>query len=247
MTTPTYINSPHRVLCEAYFEAGKTELGQDPNSEQLARGMNRLNDLMNFLQTQGLRLWLQFDLAITPVAGQNQYNLGPATLGGSGVIAVRPTRIIDGYYRDNNGNDRPLLAMARTDWDSLSQKAIAPGNPQGPINSYFVDKQVPTLNVYFWMTPNAIAATGTAHVIVQQQQPNVVGLTDTLNFGPEWFIALIWLMAAELSTGQPTAVITRCTAMAERYRMELDNWDVEDAPTMFQPDARLQYVGQRFT
>jgi hypothetical protein len=245
VTTPAFINSPHRVLCEAYFEAGLVELGQEPNSEDLARGMNRLNDLLNLLQTQGLKLWLQFDLAIPLVQGVNLYLIGPAALGGT-VIMTRPTRILEGYYRDNNNVDRPLLVLSRNDWNTLSLKV--PGVPaqEGSVNSYFVDKQVNTMNLYTWLTPDAVAATGTVHATIQQQQPNPVGLTDTLVFGPEWFIGLIWLMADQLSQGQPIAVQAKCKANAEQYREMLEDWDVEDASTVFQPDPRTQYIANRF-
>ena len=241
MTTPTYVNSPYRVLQQAYFEAGLTEEGQDPNGEQLARGINRLNDVLNLYQTQGLRLWLQFDLAITPTAGVNLYKMGTAANGGT-VIMTRPTRVLEGYYQDSNLNNRPLIPLSRNEWDTLSQYST-----QGQISNYFVDKQVPTMNVYFWLTPDAQAATGTAHVIIQQQQPNAVSLVDTLNFGPEWFLFLVWEMAAQLSRGQPLAVQQRCIDAANKYREMLENWDVEDTPTSFAPDSRGQYVGSKFT
>jgi len=241
MTTPAYVNSALRVLQQAYFEAGLIEEGQDLNGEQLARGMNRLNDLINLWQTQGLKLWLQYDLAITPTQGVNFYKLGPAANGGT-VIMTRPTRIIEGYYQDSNLNNRPLIALSRNEWDTLSQYST-----EGQISNYFIDKQVATMNVYFWLTPDANAASGTAHMIIQQQQTNIVGLTDSMVFGPEWFIALIWAMASELSRGRPLAVQQRCKAQADEYRKMLEDWDVEDTATMFQPDSRGQYAGNRFT
>jgi hypothetical protein len=245
MTTPAYINSPHRILTEAYFEAGLIEEGQDINSEQEARGMNRLNDLLNLLQTQGLKLWLQFDLPIPLVKGTNLYLLGPAALGGT-VVMVRPTRVLEGYYRDSNNIDRPLLVLSRNEWNTLSLKVPGLTSQEGFVTSYFVDKQVNTMNVYVWLTPDTVAATGTVHVTVQQQQPNPVGLTDNLVFGPEWFLALIWLMADQLSQGQPIAVQAKCKSNAEQYREMLEDWDVEDASVVFQPDPRTQYIGNRF-
>jgi hypothetical protein len=242
MTTPAYVNSPFRVLQHAYRNAGYLERGQDPDSEMLADGMVRLNDLLNLWQTQGLKLWLQLDLAVTLTAGQQLYTFGPTGT----VVMTRPTRVLEGYYRDLNNNDRPLLMISRNEWDTLSVKTTVVGQ-QGSVNSFFVDKQVSTMNVYFWLCPDATAATGKAHLLLQQQQPNVVGLTDTMNFGPEWFIALAWGLAAEIATGQPQSVIDRCMTMADSYRSALENWDVEDASTTFQPDARTQYVGNRFT
>lgn len=251
MTAPA-LNTPWRVIQDAFFNAGLIGLGDDPDSEMISIGMNRLNNLINLWQTQGLKLWLQFDLgigagagAVAPlVAGTNLYKIGPT----GNVIMTRPTRVLEGYYQDTNQVNRPLLVLSRNEWDTLSVFS-----QQGAINSYFVDKSagvqpagVATTNVYFWLTPDAIAAQGTAHIIVQQQQPNFISLTDTMVFPPEWFLGLGWALASELCTGQPAIIMKRCFDMSENYRIMLENFDVEDASTVFQPDQRFQYVGNSF-
>jgi hypothetical protein len=249
MTSPA-LNTPYAVICDAYANAGYIEQGQDVDSEQLAFGMRRLNNLVNLRQAEGLRLWLQSDIyvgaesgALAPlVQGTNLYTLGSA----GNVVMTRPTRIIEGYYRDSNFIDRPLLQISRNEWDILSLKKAGVTAQQGTINQFFVDKQVSTMNLYLWLAPDAIAVQGSVHIIVQQQQPNVVGLTDTMQFGPEWFLYLGWALGHELSQGQPIAVQTKCAAHAEQYKEIIDGWDVEDASTLFQPDSRQQYVGNRF-
>lgn len=238
MTTPVYFSSPNRVIENAYFEAGKLEEGEEPNSEMLARGMNRLSDLMSLWQTQGLKLWLQTDLSVTLTAGLGQYRLGPT----GNVVMTRPTRNVSAYYSDQNKVDRPVFIYSREDWDTLSQKSI-----QGPINAVFPDKQVPYLIINCWQTPDAITALGILHLIIQQQQPTPVALTDSLVFGPEWFLALIWGLADQFTTGQPQAVINKCKSNCEQYRTMLEDWDVEDASTTFTPDTRLQFSASKFT
>lgn len=227
------LNTPYQVIYSAYRNAGLTSIGQDPDSEQIAEGMNRLNNLMNMWQTDGLRLWLQFDLSIGPpilTAGVNFYTLGPAGT----VIMTRPTRIIEGYYLEQNSNSRrPLIPLSRNEWDTLSTTIS-----RGAINSYFIDKQVATLNVYLWLTPDSQAALGQVHVIIQQQQPNVINLTESMVFGPEWFLGLSWGLANEMCTGQPQAIMDRCANFAGVYKEKLDAWDVEDTSTMFTPDTR---------
>ena len=237
------LNTPYNVINDAYVNAGLIEEGQTLESEQLASAMRRLNNLVNILQTDGLRLWLQSDVSIPPVAGQNLYTLGSA----GNVIMTRPTRVIYAYYRDSSDQDYPLIPLSWNDWVTLSEKV--PGVPalEGAINSYMIDKQVATLNLYLWLTPDSVAATGTVHLVLQQQQANVVQLTDTMQFPPEWFLGLGWLLANEICTGQPQAIMARCKQFAEEYREKLDNWDVEDAPTEFQIDTRYQYQGNSFT
>lgn len=236
--TPTFMNSPFRVIENAYFEAGKIEEGQEPSSEMYAKGMVRMNDLMSLWQTQGLRLWLQTDLAIPLIAGQGTYTIGPT----GNVVMTRPTRIIEAYYVDADGTSRPVFLYSRNEWDTLSQKETP-----GVINSIFVDKQVPYLIVNCWQVPDDINAEGLLHVIIQQQQPLIVQLTDNLLFGPEWFLALVWGMAEQLATGSPQAVIAKCQGKATEYRLLLEDWDVEDANTFFTPDPRLGFSSGRFT
>jgi hypothetical protein len=210
----------------AMQNAGKLQEGDEPNSEQLASGMNRLNDLINIWQTSGLKLWQTVDLPVTLTAGLACYT-------GASLGAVRNLRVLQAYYLDASGVRRPLLPLSWDEYNRLS----APGN-QGPINSYFVDKQLSQLRVCFWLTPDATAATGTAHLIVQQQIPNVSGLLDTINFPSEWFLALQWGLAAEICTGQPDSIINRCETKALTYKLGLESWDVEDASTSFSPDQR---------
>jgi len=233
MTTPANFGTPDRIIRMALKDAGLIQEGEDPSSEKLADGLDRLNDLINFEQTQGLKLWLQYDLAVPLVAGKGKYTINP-----TGDIAMtKPTRVLDnGYYLDVNNVRRPLMMMSRDEYTRLS-------NPtgQGPITSFFVDKQRTSMDVTFWLVPDSQAATGTAHLLIQQQAPNMVSLTDAVSFPIEWFLFARWALAHDLATGQPQAVIDRCQAFAEGYRVALEDWDVEDASTSFAPDQRAVY------
>jgi hypothetical protein len=116
---------------------------------------------------------------------------------------------------------------------------------QGAISQYFVDKLLAQLTVSFWLVPDTQAATGTAHLLLQQQVTNFTGLTDTIDFPVEWYMALRWGLADDICTGQPETVMTRCAVKAASYRAALEDWDVEDAATSFQPDSR-SFVGSKF-
>lgn len=229
MTVPLTDNTPNQVIRFAMEEAGYLQRGNDPGSEDYASYMPRLNSMVNLWQTQGLKLWLNTDLSIPLVAGQALYTLGP----GGSVVMTKPLRAIQGYYLDSLGNRRPLILISRDDYTRLSNVTTV-----GAINSYFVDKQQLTLNIYFWNTPDAEAATGTAHPIIQQQVTNVTQLNDTMNFPIEWFSALYWGLANEISGGQPQSIMDRCEKRAAIYLDALQNWDVEDASTSFSPDVR---------
>jgi hypothetical protein len=241
-SNPPIALTPYAVLNDAYVNAGLLEAGETLEGDLLAFAFRRLNSLFNLLQTQGLKLWLQSDVSITPVAGQNLYSLGTA----GNVAMTRPTRVVYAYYRNSSNQDYPLIPLSWNDWVTLSEKVSGQPSLEGAINSYLVDKQVNTLNVYLWLTPDSVAATGTVHLVLQQQQSNVISLTDDIQFPPEWGLGLGWMLANEICTGQPTSIMARCKQFAEQYRQMLEDWDVEDAPTEMQIDTRYQYQGNSF-
>lgn len=226
MSQNSNFNSVERLVNMAYLDAKLIQEGDTPNSEQYANGINRLNDIINFWQTQGIKLWTVTDYSITLISGTAKYSL-------TNTQGTKPLRITDAYYLDTNNNRTPLWPLARADYTRLSNTT-----QPGAINNYFVDKQQNTLDVYFWMVPDAQAATGTAHVILQQQITNSINITDRMNFPQEWFLALRWGLADDLCIGQPTAIMQVCQAKATMYREALENWDIEDASVYFSPDVR---------
>lgn len=237
MSEPAALYNCQRIIWLAFKDAGLIQDGDTPSTDQYNDGMLRLNDIVNLWQTQGLKLWTLQDLPITLIAGQAKYSLGTAgTFDGS-----KPLRVLQAYYLDSNGIRRPLVTMSWDDWIRLSQVT-----QQGQINSYFVDKQQYQLNVYFWLVPDSVAATGTAHLLVQNQITNGVNLTDNIAFPIEWAMGLRWALADDLATGQPQSIMDRCERKANQYRLALEDWDVEDAPTSFTPDQRALYSANSF-
>lgn len=230
MTTPVEFNTPARIIRFAMEDAGLLEEGQDPSSEQLAKYMMRLNDIINLEQTQGLKLWLMYDLNVPLVEDQGDYTLMP----NGDINIVKPLRVVQAYYKDSNGIRRPLTVLSANEWLMLSQVSNS-----GQINSYYVEKLYDRLKVHFWLLPDSAATTGTCHLYITQQVTNLVSLNDTMMFPQEWFIFLRWALADDISTGQPQSIMKRCQQKAEQYRDMLENWDVEDAGTTFQPDTRL--------
>ena len=230
MTTPANANTPYRAIILAMKDAGVLGDGVIPPAETLAEHMGRLNDLVNTWQTQGLKLCLIQDVAITLVSGTASYTLGPTGT----VVMTKPLRVLDScYYLDTNNVKRPLLPLSWDDYARLSQVT-----QEGAISSYFVDKQASYMGIKFWLVPDDVAATGTAHMILETQATNVTGLTDTMTFPQEWFLAMRWGLADEICTGQPPAVQARCAAKANQYRQALEAWDVEDTSTTLAVDSR---------
>ena len=240
-----WFNSPYRIITYAMRDAGYLGDLQEPSSEDYAVYLSRLNDLVNLWQTQGLKLWLQQDVSFATVAGQYLYQIGPGctnTVDGTFFTWPKPPRILEAYWQYSTGVRYPLITMSRQEFDQLSTLV-----QQGNINSYFIDKQQYFTGIWLWLTPSsAFAASGAVHVLLQAQINNLITLTDQANFPLEWFMALHWGLADEISQGQPVAVQQKCSTRAETFRNALENWDVEDASTNFQPDQRTQYQQSKF-
>lgn len=232
-------NNAYGIITDAMVDAGLLQEGSRPNSEQLAVNMRRLNDIVNLWQTQGLKLFLQEDVTVPLSVGVTLYSLGP-----TGTVTMpRPPRILQGYITEVVSNvRRPLVLISRDEWERLSQVT---GN-NGQINSFMVDKQAINTNLNVWPPPDSVEVANTATFLMQVQAPNPIFLTDSIGFPQEWRIALRWGLADDISTGQPQAIMDRCQTRALGYRQALENWDVEDAPTMFNVDSRFYSHAGRF-
>lgn len=238
MTFPALFPTALRIVILAYEDAKLTAEGETPNSEQISRGMSRLNDIVNFWNTKGLKLWTLIDQSINLVADQQSYTI----YSGGDVNLAKPMRILQGYIEiaDTDETKRPITAMSWDEWMRISQTGQS-----GTISQFFVDKLYDRLTVYFWLIPDSTEAANTAHLLIQQRVTNPQALTETLMFPQEWFIALRWALAYDLSNGQPEETVNRCLMNMNMYRDALENWDVEDPPTQMTPDPRMGfYTGQ---
>ena len=237
MTTPS-INTPTGVIQDAYEDAGLLSEGAALNPDQLAKGMRRLRDLINFMQTKGLKLWVNTDTTVPIVAGTAAYTFAPA----GSVDMTKPLRSLEAYYLYTATNTRrPLSQISLRDYWTLGQAGTLTSN-RGTMTQYLVEKLATQLKVTFWLCPDANeAANGEVHLLLQTQITNPTNLTETMNFPEEWRIALRWGLADDLATGQPETIMNRCKQNAEMYRTALEDWDVEDAPTSFAPNIQQAY------
>ena len=233
----TITTTAQRLITDAYRDAGLISYTQTPNSAQLSDGLSRLNDIINFEQTQGLKLFLFQDVEVTLVAGVGTYEI----MTGGDVNITKPQNIVDGYYMDVNGIRRPIFSMSWNEWIRLSQVGQT-----GQINNYFIDKQYNRLTAHFWNVPDTVASAGTVHLIARTQASNIAAVGANVLFPPEWFIFLRWALAADLSTGQPAEVVARCEQKTAYYRDALQGFDVEDSPIQFQVDSRGGYAQSEF-
>jgi len=227
-------NTAYGIIRDAMMDAGLLQEGDDPNSEQLSTFMRKLCDIINLWQTQGLKLFLNQEITVTLVDGQASYTLD------TGTQPAKNMRVLQGRIEGPSNQRRVINALSWQEWNMLSQANT------GCITGYFVDKQATSLIVHFWNTPNATEAANTAILLVQVQAANPFNLLEDVSFPQEWRIALRWGLADDICTGQPVAIMARCTDNARRYKDMLEDWDVEDAETTLAPDFRGAYQTGNF-
>lgn len=237
MTSPLYAYSADRLIRLAYTDAGKLAEGASPSGEKFAMALGRLNDLVMFWTTQGVKLFLLQLVNVPLVAGKAKYTFSPT----GDVVMEKPLEVLQGFYLTPSLQQQQLIPLSWDDYLRLPQTS-----QQGAINSYFVDKKSAVLSVAFWLVPNTTAALGTVQLLMRMKAALFAGVTDQMAFPIEWFIALRWALAMELSTGQPEAIQARCEKMATYYKTELENWDVENTPTQMTPDSRTGGYSSRF-
>lgn len=226
MTTNTAL----ALMTYAYKDAQKLPSGGTLSATQQSEGLDRLNDIINYLSTKGLKLWLETETPVTLTATKQMYSIYP----GGDIPIARPMRVKEAAYWDAYNNVRSLTVLSREEWTRLSNRTT-----QGSVNQYFVEKLYDRLNLYLYNTPDTTAATGSVKIVLANfaTTPASVGLAT--NFPPEWFICLRWTLADDLTTGSPPEVVQRCQTKAAQYQEALESQDVEEAPTFFQPDTQL--------
>ena len=141
---PPSMTNAYGIICDARKDVGKLRAGAVPDGETLAEDQRRLNKLINYYMTQGLKLWLLQDTNVpllpplSPTQGIALYTFGP-----SGTNPMpKPLRVKYGYYLYTTGTQRPLISMSYPDEYLMLSQVLQPGS----VNSYAVNKQQLTLN-----------------------------------------------------------------------------------------------------
>lgn len=235
--TSAQFNTADRIIRFAMKDCIMLQDGQDPNGEQYPDWFTALQDLINFFQTEGKKLFLLQDISIPLVANQAQYVFSPT----GNVVMTRPNEAEMGYYLDSSDNVRPVYPIAWHDYLRLSNRTQT-----GQIINYFADKQATQINVTFYLVPDATATTGTMHLLFRTAMQTLVTLNDKMLFPPEWFNALHWGLAAQKCHGCPDAVIKRIEQWAQYFKDKLEGWDVENPPVTFKMSGMNNYTGRRF-
>lgn len=154
--------------------------------------------------------------------------------------ADKPLKVIQAWARNISVSpnlDIPLEKLSRQEYNILGSKFT-----QGMVNSVWYDPNTTYGTAHLFLTPDTATATNYILYLVGQRPLGDVNLsTDIPDFPNEWMQALIWGLADELAIeyGLPINHRQEIAGKAEKYRKEMEDWDVEEASTKFIPDMRF--------
>jgi hypothetical protein len=237
--TTSYSVSRDTIITAALRKLQVIELGVTPDATTVTNAAQSLNILIKAWQTQGIKLWTVVEDTLTLVANQTSYTIGPS---GPDLITDKPLKVIQAWLRNISVTpqiDTPLLELSKAEYNQLGSKFSL-----GVVNSWFYDPGTTSGVLKVFNTPDTNTATiYQLHFVAQRPLQDINLSTDIPDFPNEWMQALIWGLADELSVEYGVHVNLRqeIAAKAEKYRRELEDWDVEHASTYFMPDMRTSF------
>ena len=234
------------IIAMSLRKLGVLEIGETVDAATLAICLQALNLFVKQLSIYGLKLWKNQELTIPLIANQTVYLLGGATSTPmydtlaavpTATVPYRPLKIIYAYYRNTAVTpniDVPVQLLSKQEYNSLGSKFAT-----GSTNSIFYDVKKLSGAMYVYPTPDANAATNTIlHIIAQLPLADVSTCETIVDFPQEWFNALAWNLADQLSLdyGVPVNARQEIAARAKLYLEQLSDFDVEAVSTYFQVD-----------
>lgn len=229
-------NTAQAIIEKAYADSMKLPRGGTLTTAQLTDGLERLQDVVNTEAVLGLKLFLETEVSVTLVAGQQLYSFRP----GGSVNVPRPLRLKDVTYVGTGNDSRPLIPLSRSDWAAMPARGET-----GSVSQFFQERLYDRVNLYLWNIPDTSAAAGTLRVTLHAPAATLT-LSTTTAFPPEWVMYLRWALTADLASGMPVEVVQRAEGKAAQYRKILEDFDVEDVAVRFQP-TYPQYARSEFS
>jgi hypothetical protein len=238
--TTTYSVSRDTIITTALRKLQVIELGVTPDTDTLTNAAQSLNIMIKAWQSQGIKLWTIDEYVLPLVANQTAYIISPT---GPDLVGNKPLKVIQAWIRNTQVTpniDTPLQILSKQEYNILGSKQST-----GTTNSIFYDPRVTTGILYVYLTPDANTAINyQLHFVAQRPMTDINTGTDVPDFPTEWQQALIWGLADELAIEYGCHINQRqeIAVKADKYRRELEDWDVEYVSTMFTPDQRSNHL-----
>ena len=184
---------------------------------------NTLNDLGTVVVTDKQWIWTDID------PGQSVQYYRVRASGGT-TLALRE------FYVGNNSREITMSRLNRDDYTNLPNKNFTANQPY----QFWFNRTVPNPEIYLWPTPSDPFVQMT--VWYSKQIMNVGDLTDELQIPQRWYMAIVSLLAHQMSLELPQVPMDRITyleAQAEKHLALAEVEERDKSPVYFAPNISV--------
>lgn len=213
------------VIRTALGYLGNTTV-QAAEYEDASTQLNML--LKHWAATKGFKLWKREEIELTLIPGTQSYALGP-----DGTPAIqRPLEISNVRYVVGN-TETPVQLCSLQEYKELTDKTT-----QGVIVQAHYQPTLTNGTLYVW--PTGDVETDTLKFTSRTQVQDMDEPLDDFDFPQEWYLAITWNLAKQLSTGYGVDPQTKAEVRenAATYLAEIEWSDQEHTSLFFQPEYR---------
>ncbi len=181
---------------------------------------NTLNDLGTVVVTDKKWIWTDID----PGQSVQYYRV---RISGGSTLALRE------FYVGNNSREITMSRLNRDDYTNLPNKNFTANQPY----QYWFNRTVPNPEIYLWPAPSDPFVQMT--VWYSKQVMNVGELTDELQIPQRWYLAVINMLAHQMSMELPQVDLARVQyleAQAEKYLALAEAEERDRSPIYFAPN-----------
>jgi hypothetical protein len=235
--TTSYTVTGDQVIAGALRKLGAIDLAETVDATTTTNCLLQLNLMLKQWQAEGIKLWTITELTLPLVAAQTTYTMGPS---GQNLTTDKPLKLVQCFLRNTSVTpniDMPMQILSRQEYNTLGSKAST-----GLINSVYFEPGVLNSTITVFLTPDTVTAAGyVLHMVVQQGIADQTTSGAAITFPNEWFNAIVWGLADQLAIEYSVPSNHRQEIMlkAEKFRIQLVDWDVENTSIFFQPDMRM--------
>ena len=180
---------------------------------------NTLNDLGTVTVTDKVWIWTDID------PGQSVQYYRVRASGGT-TLALRE------FYVGNNSREITMSRLNRDDYTNLPNKNFTANQPY----QFWFNRTVPNPEIYLWPTPSDPFVQMT--VWYSKQIMDVGALTDQLQIPQRWYMAVVSMLAHQMSLELPQVDLNRVQYLeqqAEKYLALAEVEERDKSPIYFAP------------
>lgn len=224
------MTTANQLIERGYQLAGMKDPGQAMSGQDMANGLDILNDMIDGWNTQRLYIVSVGETVVT-VSGL------PITIGpGQTINVTRPISVENGSFIRLNNVDFPIEWITREEYNEIAYKQVT-----STVTVYgFYDQGLPTGKLYFWPYQTTGAE---LHLQLQEQLSSFANLTTDYTLAPGYRKAIAYSLAEEFCGGvrQVPPKVEQIAASARKAirRTNVDVPQLDVHRRGFSPTARF--------